>query len=258
MNNNDFYSEYNQQEDSYRTAELQETNVALAKAYLWMFLGTFISFIIGLLSSKFLLKSISEGDERLFYFYLGSFFVTFIIQSILCFKINKEALVKMNFGKALTLFLIYAILEGTMFAFLFSVINVQILFYAFGAVSAYFLLLSAISFIFRKKINKLSGFAVAGLISFFIVSLVSIILTLIFYNNPELTRGIYLTILIFGLLVFSVLTVVDVKKMHELIGFSQDKNAASISAAFNLYLDFINMFIFLLRIILIVTSNRRN
>ena len=255
--NNDFYSYENNEDRSSSSLLLSETNVAFAKAFLWMFVGTFISFIIGLLFSKVFVNALENENETFLYGYLFIIIFSFVFQLILAYKLNKEALVKVNFKKALGLFMIYAILEGVMFACIFSLVSISTLYFVFGAVSVYYLLLAGLSFLLRKKINGLAGFAFAGLISLIVVSVISSILLLFFLNDPDMYTNIVLLVLIFGLVVFSILTIVDIKKMHELIDYSQNKNAASIAAAFCLYLDFINLFIRLLRLVAILSGNRR-
>ena len=68
---------------------------------------------------------------------------------------------------------------------------------------------------------------------------------------------LYLGLSIFGIIVFTVLTLVDIASMKRIIEYSQDKRCASIAAAFNLYLDFINIFLYVLRILLILGKNSR-
>ena len=46
--------------------------------------------------------------------------------------------------------------------------------------------------------------------------------------------------------------------LYNLIDYSQNKKSASIAAAFSLYLDFINIFLYVLRILLILGKNIRN
>ena len=73
-----------------------------------------------------------------------------------------------------------------------------------------------------------------------------------------ISSKLYLGISVLGILVFSILTMVDIKSMYNLIDYSQNKKSASIAAAFSLYLDFINIFLYVLRILLILGKNIRN
>ena len=73
-----------------------------------------------------------------------------------------------------------------------------------------------------------------------------------------LLQAFNLGISVLGILVFSILTMVDIKAMYNLINYSENKRSASIAAAFSLYLDFINIFLYVLRILLILGKNIRN
>lgn len=261
MNDNNFYAEYNESNPSNNVYDttMSETNVAFVKSYLWMFIGVLITFVSGMFFSviyKNLLLSGSFADMSIF---LILFFVSFVVQMILCYKINKHALTEARFGKALAGFLVFSALNGFSFASLFVYFDISILYQVFGVVAVYFLILTLISFLFRKRVHKMATFAYMGLVTLLIAS-VLVSLFSIFLFNPigNVGIGLYLGISILGLIVFTILTIVDIKSMHSIINNSLNKNAASIAAAFALYLDFINIVIYILRILAIFGKGRKN
>lgn len=254
MNDNNYYSEYS--ESSAEVSSATDTNIAFAKSYLFMFLGTFITLIVGVFFSKILASFMIEGNTGGEIGFLIAFFVVMIVEFIICAKINKESLVNNNFGKSLTLFLIYSALTGFMFSFLFVYFDLAVLNQVFFGVTIYFLILSLVTFLFRKKIHRAANFAFVGLIVLLVASVVMSLLSWFMYGS-ETFFSLYLGISILGIIVFSIITLVDIKAMYRLIDNSYNKNAASISAALSLYLDFMNIVIYILRILL-VTGNSRS
>lgn len=259
--NNDFYSSYNE-EPTQKKAKANiiinsETNVAFAKAYLWMFVGVFLSFLIGLFSTKVLANIIINSSTSGMSIFLILFLISFIAQTILCFTINKNALAKANFKKAMAGFIVFSILDGFTFSTIFIYFDSSILFQVFGSIAIYYLILTALSFLFRNKIEKASSFAFIGLIALLIASLIVSIYSLIFFNST-ISMGLYLGINILGLIVFTILTLVDIRSMYRIVDNAYEKNSASIAAAFALYLDFINIFVYVLRILIILGKNTKS
>ena len=94
------------------------------------------------------------------------------------------------------------------------------------------------------------------LIVLLVASVVMSLLSWFMYGS-ETFFTLYLGISILGIIVFSIITLVDIKSMYQLIDNSHNKNAASISASLCLYLDFMNIVIYILRI-LAITGNSRS
>lgn len=259
--NNDFYSsEYNGKENTRVHSEIQSSTINLfIKSYLWMFISLLITFVVGLLSTTFLQKAIlsslnNQSGSLIIFFALT--FISTIAQFILCFKINKNALVKANFKKAMIGLIVFAILNGFTFSTLFIYFDVAVLYQVFGVVTVYYLLLTGLSYLFRKKIHKARTFAYIGLISLLIVSIIVSIYSLFSFNGA-ISSSLYLGVNILGLVVFTILTLVDVHSMYNLIENSYDKKSASVAAAFSLYLDFINIFVYILRLVAILGRNNK-
>lgn len=251
MNDNNFYSEYNgyDSQNDIKDGVISKTITHFIKAYLWMFVATLITFITGVILSKVFIDLLYNGNAGGMTLFLVVSIISFIGQFVLCITINKNALEKANFGKALGGLILFSLLNGVSFASLFAFFEIDILYQVFGIVALYFLLLTALSYVFRRKIHKASGFAYIGLITLLIVSGIVAIYSLLFYSPVNnISQSLYLGVSILGLIVFTILTLVDVKAMYTIIDHSENKKCASISAAFNLYLDFINIFIYILRI----------
>ena len=100
----------------------------------------------------------------------------------------------------------------------------------------------------KKDLSAMGSFMMMGLIGLIMASLVNI-----FLKSP----GMEFIISIIGVLVFTGLTAYDVQKIrktYDYVGVNSDmKEKVAIIGALNLYMDFINLFLFLLRFM----GNRR-
>ena len=231
-----------------------KTNVAFAKSYLWMFLASLITLFSGF-GFSYILKNYLNTSIGGVSIYLVLFIASFIIQMIMCMKINKASLVEANFTKAFVYLIIFSLLTGFTFSNVFMFFDAEVLYQVFAGVCIYFLVLSLITYLFRKKIHKAASFAYIGLSTLLVASLVVSLLSIFIYKESTYL-SLHLSISIIGIVIFTIITMVDIKAMYKIIENSQNKNASSISAAFCLYLDFINIFTYILRILLILGRNR--
>ena len=104
---------------------------------------------------------------------------------------------------------------------------------AFGAMTIF-------AFVTKKDLSGWQNFLYVGLFGIIIAMVVNIFLA---------SSALHFAISVIGVLVFAGLTAYDTQKMKQ-YAYSQDTNneigrRASVMAALELYLDFINMFIFL-------------
>ena len=242
----DKYYSYNQYGSNVATST---TTKEFAKSYLWMFLGMMITFIVGFLSSSIVSDLIfNQSGKGNFVTVLIFFIIILIFQSILVSKINRQALVQSSFFKSLFSFIAYCALTGLTFSLIFSVFDMAILNQVFIGVAIYFLFLSLITFLFRNRIHKMSGIALAGLLVLLLSSLITGVLSFLLYGS-ETYFIFYLTVSILGILIFTIVSMVDIKNMHSLIDHAGNKKSAAVVAALILYLDFMNIFVYVLRIL---------
>lgn len=151
---------------------------------------------------------------------------------------------RINATTATVLFLIYAALNGLTLSIIFLVYTQAAIASAFFVTAAMFGATSVYGFVTRRDLTSLGSLLFMGLIGIIIASVVSI------FWHPTI-----LTVLInyLGALIFIGLTAYDTQKLKWIA--LQTRNDAvlaarlSISGALALYLDFINLFLFLLRIL---------
>lgn len=147
-----------------------------------------------------------------------------------------------------SLFYVYAIMNGL-------TLSVFFLRYTQGSIASTFFItagmfagISAYGYVTKKNLTGVGSFMLMGLWGLILASIVNI-----FLQSPMLYWGVSF----FGVVVFTGLTAYDVQKIKTLnvIGNagSDDDHKEAIHGALILYLDFINLFIYLLRL----TGRRR-
>lgn len=203
----------------------------ISKTLLVMALGLLVTYGTGMLASN----------------YLGYInFTTMLVAMFLELGVViylRSKVAKMSPAKATLWFLIYSALNGITFATIFVVYDLTTIGTVFIIAALMFASSAMVGMTTKKDLSMFGQFLTMALIGLLIVSLVNIFLPL---------KGLNLTISIFGMLLFSGLTAYDMQKIkcfHEQAYYmnSNDVSRFTIIAALELYLDFINIFLYLLR-----------
>jgi len=186
--------------------------------------------------------STSESMIRFMYGRPLIFFGLFILE---LFAVGSLAIAvrKMNVSTAMTVFFIYAALNGLTLSFIFLVYTQAAITSAFFTAAAMFGAMSFFGYVTKMDLTSWGGFFFMGLIGIVIGSVVNM-----FWANDVL----YWLITYIGVFVFVGLTAYDTQKIKRMNiigneGTDEDKKEA-IMGALTLYLDFINLFLLLLRI----------
>ncbi len=153
---------------------------------------------------------------------------------------------KIQASTATALFLIYAALNGATLASIFIYYTSTSIVSTFFICAATFGVCSVYGMVTKRNLTSMGNFMVMGLIGIIIASIVNV-----FVRSSAMAMIInYL-----GVLVFVGLTAYDTQKIKQM-ALSQpadldsgSKRKGAILGALSLYLDFINMFLFLLRIL---------
>lgn len=154
----------------------------------------------------------------------------------------------MNSSMATILFLFYAFINGLTLSVIFLVYTAASIASTFFITAGTFALMSAYGYFTKRDLTTWGNLLFMALIGLILASIVNI-----FWSNSTL----YWIITYAGVLIFVGLTAYDTQKIKEMYwglqGEEQSKKGA-ILGALTLYLDFINLFLFLLRIF----GNRRD
>ncbi len=156
----------------------------------------------------------------------------------LSFRINS-----MNVSTAQTTFWGYAALLGVSLSSIFLVYTGQSITQTFFITATTFGAMSLYGYTTKKDLTSWGSFLFMGLIGILIASVVNMFLA---------SSAMSFAISVIGVLVFTGLTAYDTQKIKEGYYEADDSDTAgrkAIIGALNLYLDFINLFIMLLRLI---------
>ena len=170
----------------------------------------------------------------------GVFFGLIIAELVMVMALSGLAN-RISAATAALLFFAYALLNGVTLAAIFLVYTHSSIALTFFVCAATFGTMSAFGAITKRDLTGLGHFALMGLFGLLIASIVNI-----FLGSPMMY---WLTTYV-GVIVFVALTAYDTQKLREMYagGYSGDGKKLAIHGALTLYLDFINLFLFLLRL----------
>ena len=149
---------------------------------------------------------------------------------------------KMSSAKAQTVFWIFAALMGLSLSWILLIYTQTSIARVFFITSATFGAMSIYGYTTKRDLTKLGSFLFMGLIGIIIASLVNIFLK---------SSMMYFVISILGVLIFVGLTAYDTQKIKNMYLASDSgeiMGKKAVMGALTLYLDFINLFIMLLRL----------
>ncbi|MFZ5690901.1 MAG: Bax inhibitor-1/YccA family protein [Pseudomonadota bacterium] len=149
---------------------------------------------------------------------------------------------RLSAGTALLLFYAYAGILGVSLATIFIVYTANSIANVFFISAAAFGTLSLYGYTTQRDLSPIGSFLIMGLFGLIIASLVNIWLQ---------SDGMSFVISVVGVLVFAGLTAWDTQKIKEMYSEADDHQSAgrkAVMGALALYLDFINLFLMLLRL----------
>lgn len=205
-----------------------------AKTFLWMFAGLLVTFGV----------SLAAYMSNIGFYLLRSSFTFFglaILEIVLVMALVSR-LHSMSVGSARALFFVYAAVNGLVFSSYLWLYNMGDVLMAFGAAALYFGVMAAYGYLTKRDLTSWRTPLMVGLIVLMLVSVIG----MFFMSGSSILFSIL------GIVIFSCYTAYDTQKIKALYfayaGNEAMAKKASIYAALQLYLDFINLFLYLLRI----------
>jgi hypothetical protein len=164
-----------------------------------------------------------------------------IVQLVLVVVIS-GAIRRISATLALGLFFVYAALTGFVFSILFLAYNLPTITLAFASASAMFGVSAVFGFVTKRDLSVFARFFMMALVGIIVAS----VLNLFFFQSS----GLALLVSYAGVALFAGITAWDIQRIKngDLAAMAGSMEKASVIGALHLYLDFINMFLFLLRI----------
>lgn len=210
-------------------------NAFLNRVFSWMFAGILLTAVVGwYVADSGLALSLVRG---------GALFFLFLVQLGVVFYLSAR-IDRIQAGTATALFLGYSALSGVTFSTIFLRYALGSIFQVFLMTAVLFGVLAVIGATTNMDLRKVGTVAFAGLITLIIASLLNAFL----FRSGVI--GLALTFV--GIGVFSALTMYDMQRLTQYGGvsgrFDDADHKMAIVGALALYLDFINLFLYLLRL----------
>lgn len=213
----------------------RQVSAVMKRVYVRMFIGLLISAFcaLGVASSPAAIAFIF--GNRIVYW--GMFIAILAMAFIIPARLNK-----MSTGTVILLFCVFAALMGCTLASIFYVYSMRAITMTFFISSGTFGVMSVYGYTTKSNLAKIGTFCYMALFGLIIAMIVNI-----FLHSSSLEWIISIA----GVLLFVGLTAWDTQQIKQMAAMNLDPALADKLAtmgALNLYLDFINLFLFLLRI----------
>jgi FtsH-binding integral membrane protein len=205
----------------------------IRSVYAWMFGGLLITAFASLwvVMSRPMQHLIFENRAMPWILFLAEIGLVFFISA---------RITRMSAGAAAAAFLVFALLNGLTLSVIFLVYSAGTIFQAFVSAAGMFGAMSVYGMVTKRDLTSWGSFFFMGLIGLVICSVVNI-----FLKSPALAWAVS----IIGVFVFLGLTAFDTQKLKKFATAPQLRENLAVYGALSLYLDFINLFLFMLRIL---------
>ncbi|MBI5483093.1 MAG: Bax inhibitor-1/YccA family protein [Deltaproteobacteria bacterium] len=219
------------------TQVIVKQNALIRQVYAWMGAGLAVTALMALvtLSSPALLKAVL-GNKLVFYgLMIGELALVFTLSG---------AINRLRAATATLIFIMYSVLNGITLSVVFLAYTANSITSTFVITAGMFGAMSVYGYLTKRDLTSWGSFLFMGLIGIVIASIVNI-----FVGSSAVSwvvSGI-------GVIVFTGLTAYDTWKIKEMAAQGTEGRKPAILGALTLYLDFINLFLMLLRF----TGSRR-
>ena len=213
-------------------------NALMRSVYTWMTLALAITGLTAMYMAKSL-TFINAMTQNSILFW-GILIAEVVLVMYMTARINK-----ISFTTATLLFIAYSILNGVTLSVLFLVYTMSSIATTFFVTAGTFGVMAVFGYITKKDLTRIGSLCIMGVIGIIIASVVNM-----FLHNSMMDMIISYG----GVLLFIGLTAYDAQKIKRLLSgddieVNESTQKIALLGALTLYLDFINLFIYLLRIL---------
>jgi len=155
---------------------------------------------------------------------------------------------KLSYGALVGVFILYSLLTGVSLSFILLIYTTTSVVACFAAAAGIFGLMAILGYTTNTDLSKFGSILMIGVVGLVIASVINMFLK---------SSGFDYIMSFFGVAIFTALTAYDVQKLKRIgAGIEEDGGTMAVDdtkklaimGALSLYLDFLNIFIFLLRI----------
>lgn len=230
--------EYNNYYDKGQTlAQSSVFAVLMRNVYTWMACGLAMTALTAMIvgrNENWVYTLATSG------MYWGLFIAEVVLVIFLSARINK-----MSFATAGLMFAAYAILNGVTMSFIMLAYTAESIAQAFFVTAGTFGAMSLVGFFIKKDLSAMGRTLMMALIGLIIATIVNI-----FWQNSMMASILNYA----GVIIFVALTAYDTQKIKVMLqqaqyaGISDQTNKLALMGSLTLYLDFINLFLYILRL----------
>ncbi len=210
--------------------------VLMRKVYLWMTLALAIT--------GFTAYYVAHSETLLMAIFTNQIVFWMLIIAELGLVIGLSAAInRLSLTMATLMFVLYSVVNGATMSFIFLAYTASSITNVFLITAGTFAAMALFGYFTKTDLTSLGKYLMMGLIGIIIATIVNIF-----------TKSSGLTIILnyLGVLVFVGLTAYDAQKIKQMLltapDASEDSQKIALLGALSLYLDFINLFIYLLRL----------
>jgi hypothetical protein len=210
--------------------------LAMRRVYLWMTVGLLLTAGVAFVVVNTPLLLLAANPIVFF----GAIIAEFGLVIFLSARIGRMAP-----ATAVGLFFIYAALNGLTLSFIFALYTASSIAMTFVATASLFGAMTIVGYTTQRDLTKLGGFLLMALIGLIIGSVINL-----FFASSAL----YWILTYAGIAIFLGLTVYNTQRVKNMTlaamqqGDTQLEQRVGIMGALSLYLDFVNLFLLLLRL----------
>ena len=210
--------------------------VLMRKVYVWMTLALVITGVTayGVATSPGLMMAIATNKLLFWGLIIAEFGLVLAVSA---------AINKLSLTTATMLFVLYSVINGATLSFIFAVYTMSSIASVFFITAGTFAVMAFIGYTTKKDLTSMGKILLMALIGIIIATVVNIFLK---------STGLEMIVSYLGVLIFVGLTAYDSQKIKQMLLMAPDAGESAqklaLLGALSLYLDFVNLFIYLLRI----------
>ena len=210
--------------------------ILMRKVYVWMTLALVITGVTayGVATSPGLMMAIATNKLLFWGLIIAEFGLVVAISA---------AINKLSLTTATLLFVLYSVINGATLSFIFAIYTMSSIASVFFITAGTFAVMAVIGYTTKKDLTSIGKILFMALIGIIIATIVNIFLK---------STGLQMIVSYLGVLIFVGLTAYDSQKIKQMLLMAPDAGEGAqkiaLLGALSLYLDFVNLFIYLLRI----------
>lgn len=208
----------------------------MRKVYLWMTMALVITGFTayGVATSPAILSAILMNKMLFFGLIIGEFTLVIGLSA---------AINRLSLSMATLMFVLYSVINGATLSVIFLAYTMSSIANVFFITAGTFAVMAFIGYTTKKDLSGMGKMLMMALIGLIIATVVNLFLR---------STGLQLIVSYIGVLVFVGLTAYDTQKIKQMLMMAEDTGETAqklaLLGALSLYLDFVNMFLYMLRI----------